>query len=227
MVTAHYGAQPARSYFNSCSTGGRQALIEAQRFPDDFDGLVAGGASWDQMRLYAARVWLNTYVNRTPDAVIPASKYPMIHKAVLDQCDALDAVRDGVIEDPSRCSFDYATLTCTGDDRPDCLTRNQVQTAKAITSPIHDPRSGVVLHPGRYYPGSELGWGGVAGPSPSGESLEGMRKIVFSPGWDHHTVTVPADVERAVKADNGLLYGGDPDLSRFFRRGGKLFMYHG
>jgi feruloyl esterase len=227
MVAAHYGAQAARSYFSSCSTGGRQALIEAQRFPDDFDGLVAGGASWDQMRLYAARVWLNTYVNRTPDAVIPASKYPMIHKAVLDKCDALDAARDGVIEDPSRCPFDYATLTCTGDDRPDCLTRNQVQTAKAITSPIRDPRSGAVLHPGRYYPGAELGWGGVAGPSPSGESLEGMRKIVFSPGWDHHTVTVPADVERAVKADNGLLYGGDPDLSRFFRRGGKLLMYHG
>jgi feruloyl esterase len=102
-----------------------------------------------------------------------------------------------------------------------------VQTAKAITSPIRDPRSGAVLHPGRYYPGAELGWGGVAGPSPSGESLEGMRKIVFSPGWDHHTVTVPADVERAVRADNGLLYGGDPDLSRFFRRGGKLLMYHG
>jgi feruloyl esterase len=154
MVAAHYGAQPARSYFSSCSTGGRQALIEAQRFPDDFDGLVAGGASWDQMRLYAARVWLNTYVNRTPNAVIPASKYPMIHKAVLDKCDALDAVRDGVIEDPSRCSFDYATLTCTGDDRPDCLTPNQVQTAKAITSPIRDPRSGAVLHPGHYLPGA-------------------------------------------------------------------------
>jgi feruloyl esterase len=226
MIAAHYGAQLVRSYFNSCSTGGRQALIEAQRFPDDFDGLVAGGASWDQMRLYAARVWLNTYVNRTPEAVIPASKYSVIHNAVLAQCDALDGVRDGVIEDPSRCSFDYATLACAGGDRPDCLTRNQVETAKAMTSPIRDPKSGAVLHPGRYYPGAELGWGGVAGPSPSGESLEGMQKIVFSPGWDHHTITV-ADVERAVQADNGLLYGGDPDVSRFFRRGGKLLMYHG
>jgi feruloyl esterase len=227
IVAAHYGRVPSRSYFSSCSTGGRQALIEAQRYPDDYDGIVAGDPSWDQMRLYAARVWLNTYANRSPAAVIPASKYPMIHTAVLAACDALDGVKDGVLEDPSRCPFDYATLTCSGADRPDCLTRDQLETAKAMTSPIRDPKSGAVLHPGRYYPGSELGWGGVAGPSPSGESHEGMRKIVFTPDWDYHTISVPDDVDRAVKADNGLLYGGDPDLSRFFARGGKLLMYHG
>ena len=227
VVAAHYDAAPTRAYFNSCSTGGRQALIEAQRYPDDFDGIVAGDPSWDQMRLYAARVWLNTYVNRTPAAIIPASKYPMIHEAVLDRCDAVDGVKDGVIEDPTKCGFDFSTLTCRGEDRADCLTKDQVETANAMTRPIRDPKSGSVLHPGRYYPGSELGWGGVAGPSPSGESHEGMRKIVFTPDWDYHTIKVPEDVERAVKADNGLLYGGDPDLSRFFKRGGKLLMYHG
>jgi feruloyl esterase len=227
VVTAHYAANATRAYFNSCSTGGRQALIEAQRYPDDFDGIVAGDPSWDQMRLYAARVWLNTYVNRTPAAVIPASKYPMIHNAVLDKCDALDGVRDGVLEDPTKCSFDFATLSCGGEDRADCLTKDQVETANAMTRPIRDPKSGAVLHPGRYYSGSELGWGGVAGPSPSGESHEGMRKIVFTPDWDYHAISVPGDVERAVKADKGLLYGGDADLSRFFKRGGKLLMYHG
>jgi feruloyl esterase len=227
ITAAHYDAPPTRAYFNSCSTGGRQALIAAQRYPDDFDGIVAGDASWDQMRLYAARVWLNTYVNRTPAAVIPASKYPMIHSAVLDSCDALDGVKDGVIEDPTRCSFDFATLTCSGADQADCLTKDQVETASAMTRPIRDPKSGAVLHPGRYYSGSERGWGGVAGPSPSGESHEGMRKIVFTPDWDYHTINVPDDVERAVKADHGLLYGGDPDVSRFLKRGGKLLMYHG
>ena len=227
IVTRHYDSPPARAYFSSCSTGGRQALIEAQRYPDDFDGIVAGDPSWDQMRLYAARVWLNTYVNRSPAAVIPASKYPAIHGAVLARCDALDGVKDGVIEDPAKCSFDVATLTCSGEDRADCLTKDQVETANAMTRPIRDPQSGALLHPGRYYPGSELGWGGVAGPSPSGESHEGMRKIVFTPDWDYHTIKVPDDVERAVKADKGLLHGGDPDLSRFFKRGGKLLMYHG
>jgi feruloyl esterase len=227
LVAAHYDSRPARAYFNSCSTGGRQALVEAQRYPEDFDGIVAGDPSWDQMRLYAARVWLNTYVNRTPSAVIPSTKYPMIHKAVLDKCDALDGVTDGVIEEPSKCAFDFSSLVCTGGDGTDCLTKDQIETAQAMTRPIRDPKSGAVLHPGRYYPGSELGWGGVGGPAPSGESHEAMRKIVFSPEWDYHAIKVPDDVDRAVKADNGLMYAGDPDLSKFFKRGGKLLMYHG
>ena len=180
VVTAHYDARPQRAYFSSCSTGGRQALVEAQRYPEDFDGIVAGDASWDQMRLYAARVALNVFMNREPAAVIPPSKYPMIHGAVLNACDAADGVKDGVIEDPSRCRFDFASLTCSGEDRADCLTKAQVESARAMASPIVDRQSGAVLHPGRYYPGSELGWGGVGGPAPSGESLEGMKKIVFN-----------------------------------------------
>jgi feruloyl esterase len=179
------------------------------------------------MRLYSARVALNTFVNREPAAVIPPAKYAMIHDAVLKACDMNDGVKDGVIEDPSRCAFDFAVLACRDADRPDCLTKPQVETAKIMTSPIADPKSGTVLHPGRYYPGSELGWGGVGGPNPSGESLEAMRKVVFTPAWDYHTIKVPDDVERAVKADNGLLYGGDANLSPFFARGGKLLMYHG
>ena len=160
VVAAHYDARPARSYFNACSTGGRQGLIEAQRYPEDFDGIVAGDASWDQMRLYAARVALNVFVNREPAAVIPPSKYPMIHDAVLNACDAKDGVKDGVIENPPRCAFDFAALACAGDDRADCLTKPQVESAKAMTSPIVDRRSGAVLHPGRYYP--VLNWDGAA-----------------------------------------------------------------
>src|SRR5947207_9791086 len=117
VVAAHYDARPARSYFNSCSTGGRQALVEAQRYPEDFDGIVAGDASWDQMRLYGARVALNNFVNREPAAVIPPAKYPMIHNAVLAACDAGDGVKDGIIENPPACHFDFASLACAADDR--------------------------------------------------------------------------------------------------------------
>src|SRR5215510_1600580 len=149
VVAAHYDARPSRSYFSSCSTGGRQGLVEAQRYPEDFDGIAAGDASWDQMRLYAARVALNVFLNREPAAVIPPAKYPMMHDAVLAACDAADGVRDGVIENPPRCSFDFASLTCTGEDRADCLTRAQVESAKAMASPIADRQSGKVLYPGR------------------------------------------------------------------------------
>ena len=227
IVTAHYDAKPEKSYFQSCSTGGRQALVEAQRYPEDFDGIVAGDASWDQMRLYAARVALNVYVNREPAAVIPPAKYSMMHNAVLASCDANDGVKDGVIENPAACKFDFASLTCSGADGADCLTKPQVETARAMASPITDHATSVVLHPGRYYPGSELGWGGVGGPVPSGESLEGMTKIVFKPGWDYRTIQGTNDVARAIKADNGLLLADDGNLTRFFSRGGKLLMYHG
>jgi feruloyl esterase len=227
IVASHYGAPQQHSYFASCSTGGRQALVEAQRYPEDFDGIVAGDASWDQMRLYAARVALNVFVNREAAAVIPPAKYRMIHDAVLAACDAIDGVKDGVIESPPACKFEYGSLACAAEDRADCLTRPQIETARAMGSPITDQATGTVLHPGRYYSGSELGWGGVGGPKPSGESLEGMTKIVFKPGWDYRTIRGPEDVARAVKADNGLLFGGDPDLTRFFSRGGKLLMYHG
>src|SRR2546423_9251419 len=145
------------------------------------------------MRLYAARVWLNTYVNRTPAAVIPASKYPMVHNAVLDKCDGLDGVRDGVIEDPTKCSFDFAALTCSGADRADCLTKDQVETANAMMRPIRDPKSGSLLHPGRYYPGSELGWGSVAGPSPPRQTHQEKRETGFTPPRDHATPTDPPE----------------------------------
>ena len=173
------------------------------------------------MRLYAARVWLNTYVNRTPAAVTPASKYPMIHAAVLDRCDAVDGVKDGVIEDPTKCAFDFSTLTCRGEDRTDCLTPDQIETANAMMRPIRDPKSGSTLHPGRYYPGSELGWG-VAGPSPSANRSRDAQ-IVFTPtGTTHDQVR---RCERAVKADNGLLTAATGSSRSSTRR--KLLMYHG
>jgi len=227
LVAAHYDAPPEKSYFSGCSTGGRQALTAAQRYPEDFDGIVAGDPSWDQMRLYAARIALNLFMNREPAAVIPPAKYPVIHAAALNACDSLDGVEDGVIGDPARCSFDVSTLTCTGEDRADCLTKPQVESAQAMYSPIVDRAVGAVLHPGRYYPGSELGWGGIGGPLPSRESHEAMKKIVFTPEWDYRTMRVPDDVERAINADSGLLSAADPDLGPFFRHGGKLLMYHG
>jgi feruloyl esterase len=130
IIAAFYGNAPTWSYYNACSGGGRHALTSAQRYPADFHGIVAGAPSWNQARMDAARIGINLTVNRTPESRIPASKYPMIHDAVLRACDAADGVKDGVIENPRACNFDYATLACKGADDPSCLTAAQVESPR-------------------------------------------------------------------------------------------------
>ena len=138
VVDAHFGRGPQFSYFNGCSQGGRQAITSAQRYPADFDGIVAGAPAWDTMRSHAARLALNFAVNRSPEAVIPPGKYAVIHDAVW-ACDGLDGVTDGVIEDPTSCTVDFTALACTAGDGPACLTAPQIASARALTTPLVHP----------------------------------------------------------------------------------------
>ncbi|HYR45055.1 MAG TPA: tannase/feruloyl esterase family alpha/beta hydrolase, partial [Terriglobia bacterium] len=141
IINAHYGSTAKFSYYNGCSQGGRQGLAAAQTYPEDFNGIVAGAATWDQMRAHGARLALNLFVNRDAEGVIPPAKYSMVHQAVLSTCDALDSVRDGVLENPTKCNFDYSTLLCKAGDNPECLTKGQVESAKAMTSSLKDPKT--------------------------------------------------------------------------------------
>ena len=228
VINAHYGEPAKLSYYNGCSQGGRQGLAEAQLYPEDFNGIIAGAAGWNQMRMHGARTALNLIVNKDADSVIPPTKYSMIHEAVLNACDAQDGVKDGVIENPMKCNFDYAKLACSGADGPNCLTKGQVESAKAMTSPLKDPKTGKMLFEGHLMPGSELGWATLGGPQPLALAISGMRNVVFQDrNWDYHALNISTDVDRADKAGNGLLYTGDPNLKPFFERGGKLLMYHG
>jgi feruloyl esterase len=228
VATAFYGKPPAWSYYNACSGGGRHALTSAQRYPDDFQGIVAGAASWDQARLDAARIGINLTVNRTPESRIPASKYSMIHRAVLQACDAQDGVADGVLEDPRQCTFDYATLACRGPDGPACLTASQVESARVLTSPFKDPATGRTLLESHLWPGNEPQWGVLGGSEPLTNSLQRVRNFhLKEPGYEFRLATIAADIERAVRMDNGLLASNDFNLKPFFDRGGKLLMWHG
>src|SRR5205823_2100753 len=119
-------------------------LAAAQTYPGDFNAIVAGAAAWNSMAMHGARTALNLVVNKDKDSVIPPSKYSMIHEAVLNACDASDGVKDGVIENPSKCRFDYAKLLCKAGDGADCLTSGQVESAKAMTSTLNDPKTGKV-----------------------------------------------------------------------------------
>jgi feruloyl esterase len=228
VIDAFYGAAPKVSFFNGCSQGGRQAITAAQRYPADFDGIVAGASAWDTMRNHASRVAVSQLVNKTPDGVIPATKFPMIHNAVLAACDELDHVKDGVIENPLRCRFDYASLACKAGDHEDCLTAAQVESAKALTSSLKDAKSGKIIDERHLWPGSELGWATLGGREPLALSVSGLKNVAFKdPDWDWHTFDVSTGMTLALQSDNGVMASGDPNLKPFFDRGGKLLMYHG
>ena len=228
VINAHYGKPPAQSYFNGCSGGGRHGLASAQRYPDDFHGILAGAPSWNQARMDAARIGVTLTVNRTPDSRIPEGKYPMIHNAVLLACDALDGVKDGVLENPTKCNFDYASLACKGADAPTCLTAPQVESARVLLSPLKDPATGAVLYEGHLVPGAELDWGTLGGEKPLPNPLQRVRNFhLKDPKWEFRLENVAADVERAAKMDNGLLASNNFNLKPFFDRGGKLLVWHG
>lgn len=228
IIKVFYGNAPARSYFNGCSTGGRQALIEASRFPDDFDGMIAGAAANPKTRLDTWRIWMGLETLKDPETRIPQQKYPAIHQAVLAACDGLDGLKDGLIDDPTRCHFDPHVLACKEGDAPGCLTPKQVQAVSTILGPAKSPRTGAEIFPG-YQPGTELQWAGlIGGPEPSDVALDQFRMAFNDPKWDWQTFDVDRDLAKAEQSLRGLLTAIDPNsISAFIGRGGKLLMYHG
>ena len=228
IANAFYGTNANRSYFNGCSTGGRQALTAAQRFPNDFDGIVAGAAANPKSGLDAWRIWMTQAMLKDKASFIPEEKHRVVHQAVLDACDKLDGVEDGLIENPTRCRFDPAVLACRGADGPNCLTAAQVETAKVVMSPVKNRQTGEEIFPG-FAPGTELGWSRMlSGPDPYANAIEQFKYIVYKdPKWDWRTFNLERDVAAAEKAGQGTLAAVDPNLTAFAQRGGKLIMYHG
>ena len=227
IVDRYYGRAPNRSYWQGCSTGGRQGLAEAQRFPDDYDGIIAGSSANPRTYLNAWQLSVAQALLKDHASFIPPAKYPAIHRAVLDACDALDGVKDGLIGDPTRCRFDPKTLECKGDDGPSCLTAAQVASARIVMSPAKNPRTGEEIFPG-LEAGTELAWNFVGAPQPSDLMLDHFRFIVFKdPNWDWRTFDLERDLATANAVDRGTINAVDPDLSRFADHGGKLLLYHG
>jgi feruloyl esterase len=227
IIATFYGNAPKRSYWNGCSTGGKQGLKEAQMFPADFDGIVAGAPSNNWTHLNAQFIWVSQAMHKDEASYIPPSKYSLIHDAVLQACDAQDGVKDGVLEEPTRCKFDPKVLECKGADSAACLTAPQVEAARSVYSPATNPRTKQQIYPG-LVPGSELGWAAQAGPQPGGIPYSYFRYVVFNdPNWDYKTLNFDGDIALADQADNGVISATDPNLQAFFVHGGKLLQYHG
>ena len=224
VIQAFYGSGPRLSYWNGCSTGGRQGLKEAQKFPDDYEGIIAGApANRTALALWAAFALL-----KNSESYIPPTKYPLVHQAALDACDALDGVKDGLIEDPTRCHFDPRVLLCKGADGPSCLTAPQVEAARNMYAPGRNPRTGAELF-ASLVPGTELGWGVLgSGPDPSANIFDHFKYVVYKdPTWDWRTFDFDTGIARAEQPDNAVMNATDPNLSAFFAHNGKLLLYHG
>jgi feruloyl esterase len=227
IIATYYGSAPRLSYWNGCSSGGKQGLKEAQKFPADYDGIVAGAPANYWTHLMASSIWIAQASLKDRASLIPPSKYAVVHKAVLDACDAADGVQDGVLENPLACHFDPESLQCPGEDQPTCLTAAQVETARRIYAPPTNPRTHETIFPALAY-GSELGWGGLAGPRPLPIAVDHFKYVVFrNPAWDFQTLDFDKDVARADAIDAGALNAVDPNLNAFFTHGGKILMYHG
>ncbi|MEO8591759.1 MAG: tannase/feruloyl esterase family alpha/beta hydrolase [Candidatus Solibacter sp.] len=226
MITAFYGSGPKLSYWNGCSAGGKQGLKEAQRYPADFDGIVAGAPASNWTGRATQSLWIAQAVRASEASALPADKLATLHRAVLSACDAQDGVKDGVLENPRACRFDVETVACKGQGSDGCLSAAQVAALRKIYAGVHDS-DGKLIFPG-HEPGSELGWGTMAGARPFAIGLDHFRYVVFKDAnWNFTSLEFPRDAGLAARVDAGLIDALDPELKAYFGRGGKLIQYHG
>jgi feruloyl esterase len=235
VIKAFYGDGPKRSYFASCSNGGRQALMEAQRYPNDYDGIIAGAPANDFTSILAGFAWNMKNTLADPASYIPAKKLKAIEAAVLAACDARDGVKDGVLDDPTKCGFEPAVLLCKGEETDDCLTEKQVASLKKIYAGPRDAKGRLII-PG-FTPGGETGPGGwtnwITGATPTAAlqyffSTQAFKNMVYNdPNWDYKSFDLERDGKVAYEKLAPMLNATDPDLKAFNARGGKLILYHG
>ena len=225
IITAFYGRGPRLSYWNGCSTGGRQGLMEVQRYPEDFDAVLAGAPANYQMHLNAWDLnWALTN-QKDKDHLVPPSKLNVLNQAVLAACDALDGVRDGLLTDPRKCHFDPASLLCSAGDGPNCLTKAQLESVRAAYAPART-KAGKLIYPGLPF-GGEAGLTRMSTDQPFEIAMSAFRYVAHQdPNWDWRAFDLDQDVT-LIDEKAGFINAVNPDLSAFKAHGGKLIQYHG
>jgi feruloyl esterase len=222
-VAGFYGNAPRFSYFTGCSTGGRQALTAAQRYPEDFNGIVAGAPASHTSTQAFGQIWFSQALS-DPAVTLTREKLTLVHDAVLNACDALDGAKDGVLENPLACTFDPKVLACRdGADPASCLTAAQVSAVQKVYAGPANPKTGAKIYAGLER-GSEPGWSAT----PVGYAADYFKYIVFKdPAWDPKSLNYDAHVAQAGQGGNLIFDADEADLSAFTRRGGKLILYQG
>jgi hypothetical protein len=236
IVKVFYGKEQKYTYFSGCSTGGRQGFMEAQRFPDDFDGIIAGAGPLYYTTSGFHLLWsamASVDADRKP--ILQKEQVELLHKAVLNKCDAIDGLKDGIIDDPRQCKFDPAEIACKAGETQSCLNPAQVEAVRKIyLGPVNS--KGEQIHIGSAFPGSELNWiGDYTGDDKTPPTYlefpgDKFRYMTFfedpGPTWKISQIDWDRDPERA--NDMGVIYSAtNPDLRRFEQSGHKLLAYQG
>jgi feruloyl esterase len=239
-VIAHFYDQPPRwSYFSGCSDGGREGMMEAQRYPDDFDGIAAGAPAFNflvQNSFYHG--WNARSV--VPDGTTPvllAHDLPILHAAALAACDSTDGLTDGLVANPTGCHFDPSTVECRGAAQSDCLTPAALAAASAIYTGARDTRANKLVIGGPQ-PGSELSWAGVFVPQTAESPIfsatiatDVLRSLAYwrplPASWTLSQFRFESSTLAGLMPMHGLYDATDPNLSAFAKRHGKLVIWHG
>ena len=227
MVRDLAGRFPLHSYFQGCSTGGQQALSEAQRFAEDYDGIIAGAPGNDRIRLIIGFLWSWAAMHTSSgERLLSAVQLSNLTRAAVARCDAADGLEDGLIDDPRRCEFDPGVMACKGSANDSCLTQEQIAAVRKVYAGVKNPRTGVQLFPG-WARGSEAGWGSYILDPKEPVRLGLFRDLTFGdPGWDWRTFDWDRDLV-FVETQVPQLSAASVDLERFRARGGRLLMYTG
>jgi feruloyl esterase len=244
IVTAFYGRSAQRAYFSGCSTGGHQALMEAQRYPQDFDGIIAGDPGNNRTHLNAGFLW-QFVSNHRKDAgatpIIPPTKLAMISAAVIKACRGRDGglATDPFLTDPEACGFQPKDLLCKAGDAADCLTQEQADTLSTMYGGARNPRTGEVIYYGwpkgsensgqtvKALPGWSLYWADPADATRPARSNFWKLWAFDDPGWDWSSFDFDAGMKAVDARLASAINAMNPDLSQFAGRGGKLIQYHG
>jgi feruloyl esterase len=232
IVSAFYGTPARHSYFVSCSNGGRQGLMSALRYPEDFDGIVAGAPARSWTRLNSTFMSHHKRYVSDPERRLPEQKVQLLAKATTAACDAVDGVLDGIVDDPRTCTFDAAMLRCDGDESENCLTAKQLETVRLL-------RAGTSVPPAARLAGLPAGtesdaWSTWVFGRPSTQSGFEYLSVPFfrdflyrDPDWTPAAFDLERDSAAAKRELAPILDADDPDLTRYFARGGKLILYAG
>lgn len=232
LTTKYYERAPRYSYMRECGGASTAALAVVQNYPADYDGVVVGGFAAYWTRQTFSQMWPFAATHETPASYVPPAKYPAIHRAVMNACDALDGVRDGVLEDPTRCNWQPSAIACSGVDTLECLTPPQVEAVRKVYEGPVNARTGEKLQ-SPLYRGSELEWELLLGPQPLGgvgPMIPFFRSFVFKDqSWDYRTrpLNYDSDLLQAQAPDITVINAVKPDISQFVDRGGKLILANG